>query len=85
MASKLYGKKPSPARFVFCLTILAFFAGVVPDIDHAIYYWLGIGENGRFLYQSFHDAGVILLYSGVFIFIAQLCRRAFVRFLRRDK
>jgi len=65
--------------------VLAFISGILVDIDHPAHYYLGWGEDGRYLMDEFETAGYILVSSGAIILIACVCRYCKSRILRRSK
>ena len=70
---KLHHKLRNITWMLCGLMVLAFIAGVIPDIDHPLSQILGI-TDGRFLHPAFGIMGYILVGCGVIILITLLGR-----------
>ena len=80
--NRLHFPLRNPAWFIFSLGMLAFAAGIIPDIDHVIAWFLGLG-NGRFLHPCFNMVGIWFISCGPVLVCALLGGYAFIRVLRR--
>ena len=58
-----------PAYVVVFIVVLVCLASILPDIDHPVHYYMGTGNDGRFLHNVFALAGAILLCFGVSLLI----------------
>ena len=78
---KLHHKLRNITWLLCGLMVLAFIAGVLPDIDHPLAQIFGI-TDGRFLHPAFGIMGYILAGSGVILLIAFLGRHIKSRVLK---
>ena len=63
----------SPTWLICYLVVLAFIAGIVVDVDHALSILLGL-NNARFLHLHFTIVGLVFIGIGTGILIALVCR-----------
>lgn len=70
-----------PTRFLGYFLVLAFFSGMLPDIDHILSRYFGIGYS-RFLHHSFFMVGIVFAGSGAILLVACFCRLRKARILK---
>jgi len=70
------------ARVMGGLMVLAFVAGIVPDLDHPLAILLGISDE-RFLHPYFAVIGSGFVGGGIILAFACLCRCIQLRLLKK--